>query len=100
MRRSNRSVSKPISASADVSGLRSALPGLLASNDGVSTLVVAPVAPFEMETEDAPNVWSAVVRPGCTPLAPYAARRRSELTQFHFGKNDSSDAIQDALTFG
>ena len=47
-----------------------------------------------------PTVWSDVVEPGCTPDAPYAARRRSEFRKLIFRKNDSSEITQEMLPFG
>src|SRR3954471_20496561 len=92
-------VSNPPSNSADVSGFRSALPSELVRRPGVS---VPPVACSVVGwfSDAVWNVTSAAVGPGCTPDAPYAARTRNWLSQEKCGKNDSSEASHDALSFG
>src|SRR5262249_38707085 len=94
----NRFDSNPVSSSCDRSGFRNGLPGLDASRPGVGVPVFASFVVMPDVTGE--NVWSAAVAPGCTPLAPNAVRNRKELIQSRFGKNDSSDASHDALSFG
>src|SRR6185437_831448 len=90
--------SKPVSYSADFSGLRSALSGLLAVKPGVSFPVVE-LRP-SMVTVPAEKSARPCVRPGCTPLAPYDRRSRRLSSQVYFGKNASSDSTHEALAFG
>src|ERR1051325_3225846 len=87
--------SKPVSSSEERSGLRLALPGWLAVRPGWSTSAV-PLRAVRA-TVAGVKVTRPCVAPGCTPLAPYAARKRNWLSHEYCGKNDSSDAIHDRL---
>src|SRR5450759_1809523 len=92
------SISNPASNSADVSGFRLALPGLLAARTAWSVPVVR--FALVMVVVVAEKVWSPAVAPGCTPLAPYALRSRRLSSHENFGKKSSSEAIHDTLAFG
>src|SRR5215813_12755559 len=94
----NRFDSNPVSSSCERSGLRNGLPGFDARRPGVGVPVFASLVVMPVVTGE--YVASACVAPGCTPLAPNAVRRRTELIQSRFGKNDSSDSSHDALNFG
>src|SRR5207248_5685234 len=100
---SSRAVSNPTSSSAERSGLRFALAGWFSTRLGVSVLVVAPRP--AMATAAGVKIDSASCEPGCTPLAPYAVRKRNELTTDQSGANrfasiGSSERIQERLAFG
>src|SRR6185369_16390291 len=97
-RRLKKSASNPISSSEDVSGFKFGFPGLLASK--LLTSVPVCWSTFVTFCEPGENCWKASVGRGCTPFAPYAPRRRNELSQLNCGKKDSSEASHDALTFG
>src|ERR1044071_3582409 len=96
----NTWLSKPPSYSYDRSGRRSAFPTRFAASAGVSMPDVEPFARLGMFWLPPVNVTSASVRPGCTPLAPYALRRRNEFRKLNFGKNDSSEISHEMLAFG
>src|SRR5579872_899010 len=71
-------LSNPPSNSAERSGLRSGLPGWLDVSPGWSTSAVE-LRPVRATVAGA-NRRRPWVAPGCTPLAPYALRRRNSLS--------------------
>src|SRR5262245_26846313 len=93
-------LSNPPSYSNDRSGRRSAFPVRFAARAGVSVPDVEPFARLGRFWLPAVNVTSASVRPGCTPLAPYAVRNRNEFKKLGLGKKDSSEISHDRLAFG
>src|SRR5215475_2344363 len=94
----NRFVSNPVSSSCERSGLRNGLPGFDARRPDVGFPVFASFVVIPEVTAE--YVARADVAPGCTPLTPNAVRKRNALIQSRFGKNDSSERSQDALSLG
>ena len=81
--------SKPVSNSPEYSGLRFALPSELERDARLIDAV------DRRASCDVKKRVAAVV-PGCTPDAPYVARRRKELSQSVFGKKLSSETRHDS----
>src|SRR5512146_2027563 len=96
MRLPNNRESKPPSNSVDRSGLSSGFPSALNVSTGWSV--------FLMLAAPAEYVRAASFGPGCTPDAPYAARRRKLLICLNRkplrGKKSSSDITHDRLPLG
>ena len=49
----------------------------IAGDEAGRIRAASPYRPLPMLVVAAANVWSAAVAPGCTPVAPYALRRRN-----------------------